>query len=113
MNARLRAFDFPGPERLNSLIDASAQLGGKLPAALAALPFFVSLSTQQVSQTLGGFAAPIDSGVNRVLTDFTPWSRGSQRLNLLYSGQHVFNSSHGAMPAVAPSATTRGNDNFQ
>ncbi len=112
MDARLRAFDFPGPERLNSLIDASAQLGGKLPAALAALPFFVSLSTQQVSQTLGGFAAPIDSGVNRVLTDFIPWSRGSQRLNLWYSGQHVFNSSQGAMPTVAPSATTRGNDDF-
>ncbi len=112
MNARLQEADFPGPERLNSLIDASAQLGGKLPAALAALPFFVSLSTQQVSQDLGGFAAPIDTGVNRVLTDFTPWSRGSQRLNLLYSGQHVFNSRQGAMPTVAPSATTRGNDNF-
>ncbi len=112
MNARLQEFDFPGPERLNSLIDASAQLGGKLPVALAALPFFVSLSTQQVSQNLGGFAAPIDTGVNRVLTDFTPWSRGSQRLTLLYSGQHVFNSRQGAMPTVAPSATTRGNDNF-
>ena len=112
MNARLREFDFPGPERLNSLIDASAQLGGKLPPALAALPFFVSLSTQQVSQDLGGFAAPIDSGVNRIVTDFTPWSRGSRHLNLLYSGQHVFNSRQGAMPTVAPSATTRGNDNF-
>jgi hypothetical protein len=112
MNARLRDLGFPGPERLNSLIDASAQLGGKLPAALAALPFFVSVSTQQVSQNLGGFAAPIDTGVNRVVTDFTPWSHGSQRLNLLYSGQHVFNSRQGAMPTVAPSATTRGNDNF-
>ena len=112
MNARLRELNFPGPERLNSLIDASAQFGGKLPAALAALPFFVSLSTQQVSQDLGGFGAPIDTGVNRVLTDFTPWSRGSQRLTVLYSGQHVFNSRQGAMPAVAPSATTRGNDNF-
>ena len=112
MNARLRDLGFPGPERLNSLIDASAQLGGKLPAALATLPFFISLSTQQVSQDLGGFAAPIDSGVNRVVSDFTPWSRGSQRLNLLYSGQHVFNSRQGAMPTVAPSATTRGNDNF-
>ena len=111
MDARLRNLDFPGPERLNSLIDASAQIGGTLPA-LAALPFFLSLSTQQVSQDLGGFAAPIDSGVNRVVSDFTPWSRGSQRLNLLYSGQHVFNSRQGAMPTVAPSATTRGNDNF-
>ena len=111
-NARLRDLDFPGPERLNSLVDASAQLGGKLPEALAALPFFISLSTQQVSQNLGGFAATIDTGVNRVVTDFTPWSRGSQHLNLLYSGQHIFDSRQGAMPTVAPSATTRGNDNF-
>jgi len=113
MDARLRDLAFPGPERLDSLIDTSMQLGGKLPAALAALPFFFSLSTQQVSQDLGGFGAPIDTGVNRVLTDFTPWSRGSQRLNLSYSGQHVFDSNQGAMPTVAPSATTRGNDNFQ
>ncbi len=112
MNARLRDLDFPGPERLNSLTDASAQLGGNLPAALAGLPFFLSASTQQVSQELGGFAAPIDSGVNRVLADFTPWSRRSQRLDVLYSGQHVFDSRQGAMPTVAPSATTRGNDNF-
>ena len=83
-----------------------------MPAALAALPFFVSVSTQQVSQNFGGFAAPIDTGVNRVVTDFTLWSQGSQHLNLLYSGQHVFNSRQGAMPTVAPSATTRGNDNF-
>ncbi len=112
MNARLRDLDYPGPERLNSLIDASAQLGGNLPAMLAALPFFVSLSTQQVSQDLGGSAAPIDTGVNRLLADFTPWSRGSQHLDLLYSGQHVFNSRQGTMPSVAPSSTTRGNDNF-
>lgn len=112
MDARLQDLDFPGPERLHSLIDASGQIGGRLPAALASLPFFLSLSTQQVSQDLGGFAAPIDTGVSRVVTDFTPWSRGSQRLNLLYSGQHVFNSRQGAMPTVAPSATTRGDDNF-
>jgi hypothetical protein len=112
MDARLRSLNFPGPERLNSLIDASAQLGGKLPAALVALPFFVSLSTQQVSRNLGGFAAPIDTGVNRVLVDFAPWVRGSQRLNLRYTGQHVFDSAQGAMATVAPSATTRGNDNF-
>ncbi|HYL13580.1 MAG TPA: carboxypeptidase regulatory-like domain-containing protein [Terriglobales bacterium] len=112
MNARLRDLDFAGPERLNSLIEASTRLGGKLPATLASLPFFLSLSTQQVSQDLGGFAAPIDTGVNRVLTEFTPWLRGSHRLNLLYSGQHVFNSRQGAMPTVAPSSTTRGNNNF-
>jgi Carboxypeptidase regulatory-like domain len=112
MDARLRNFDFPGPLRLNSLLDGSIQLGGKLPAALGSLPFFVALSTQQVSQNLGGFAPPINSGVNRVLIDFTPWSRGLQRINFLYSGQHIFNSAQGAMPTVAPEATTRGNDNF-
>ncbi len=112
MGARLRDLNFPGPERLNSLLDGSAQLGGTSPIAGLKLPFFAAVSTQQVGQTLGGFAAPIDSGVNRILLDFTPWSRGSQRLNVLYSGQHVFNSAQGAMPTVGPSATTRGNDNY-
>ena len=112
MNARLQNFNFPGPLRLNSLLDGSAQLGGKLPIPAAPLPFFVALSTQQVSQSLGGFAAPINTGVNRVLIDFTPWSGRVQRLDLLYSGQHVFNSAQGASPTVAPAATTRGGDNF-
>lgn len=112
MDARLRMLGFPGPERLNSLIDAQAQLGGALPKATGTIPFFLSLSTQQAAQNLGGFAAPVDSGVNRVLADLAPWSHGSQRLNVLYSGQHVFNSAQGAMPTIAPSATTRGNDNF-
>jgi hypothetical protein len=112
VDARLQNVDFPGPLRLNSLLDGSIQLGGKLPAALGALPFFVALSTQQISQNLGGVAGPINTGVNRALIDFTPWSRGSQRIDLLYSGQHVFNSAQGAMPTVAPEATTRGNDNF-
>jgi hypothetical protein len=112
MDARLQNLDFPGPLRLSSLLDGSIQMGGKLPATLGALPFFVALSTQQVSQNLGGFAAPINTGVDRALIDFTPWSHGSQRLNFFYSGQHVFNSAQGAMPTVAPEATTRGNDNF-
>ncbi len=112
MDARLQNFDFPGPLRLNSLLDGSLQLGGKLPAALGTLPFFVAFSTQQVAQNLGGFAAPINTGVNRALIDFAPWSHGSQRLDLLYSGQHVFNSAQGAMPTVAPESTTHGNDNF-
>ena len=112
MNARLREADFLGPERLNSLIDASAQLGGKLPTALLSIPFFGALSRQRISQDLGGFAAQIDSGVDRVLVDFAPWSYASGRLNLLYGGQHAFNSDQGAMPTVAPSATTRGDYNF-
>lgn len=63
-------------------------------------------------RTLGGFSAPIDTGVNRVLVDFTPWLDQHQRIDLLYSGQHVFNSAQGAMPNVSPESTTRGNDNF-
>jgi hypothetical protein len=112
VDARLTKLDFPGPLRLNSLLDGSVQLGGELPAGLGELPFFVAFSTQQVSQNLGGFAGPINTGVNRALIDFTPWANGSQRVNLLYSGQHVFNSAQGAMPTVAPEATTRGDDNF-
>ena len=112
MDAGLRILGFPGPEQLSSLIDAQAQLGGNLPKAMEAIPFFLSLSAQQVAQTLGGFSAPVDSGVNRVLADFAPWLHGSQRLNLLYSGQHVFNSAQGATPTIAPSATTHSNDNF-
>ncbi len=112
MDTRLRDLNFPGPERLNSLLDGSAQLGGTLPIAGLKLPFFASVSTQQAAQSLGGFAAPINTGVDRVLLDFTPWTHGSERLDVLYSGQHVFNSAQGAMPTVAPSATTRGNDNY-
>lgn len=112
MDARLRNFNFPGPLELDSLLDGSVQLGGKLPIPRLPLPYFVSASTQQVSQNLGGFAAPINSGVNRVLLDLTPWSNSRQRIDVLYSGQHVFNSAQGAMPTVSPESTTRGNDNF-
>jgi hypothetical protein len=112
MDARLRNFNFPGPLQLDSLLDGSVQLGGKLPIPRLPLPYFVSASTQQVSQNLGGFAAPINSGVNRVLLDLTPWSSSRQRIDVLYSGQHVFNSAQGAMPTVSPESTTRGNDNF-
>ena len=112
MDARLRNFNFPGPEQLNSLLDGSIQLGGEVPFPKIQLPFYASVSTQQVSQDLGGFAAPIDSGVNRILFDFTPWSDRLQRFDVLYGGQHVFNSVQGAMPTVSPDSTTRGNDNF-
>ena len=110
MNARLQHFHFPGAERLNHLADANAQVGGKLP--LASLPFFASLSTQQLSKNLGGFAAPINASVYRALFDVTAFSRGSQRLTFLYFGQHVTNSRENPEFYVAPSATTRGNDNF-
>ena len=111
MGPRLEKLDFPGPLRLNSLLDGSAQLGGNLPLR-SALPFYVAASTQQVSQTLGGFAAPIDSGVNRVLVDFSPWSSRQQHVDVLCSGQHVFNLRQDASPRVLPEATTRGKDNF-
>ena len=112
MSSRLQKFDFPGPLRLNSLLDGSAQLGGGLPIASVPWPFFASVSSQQVSQNLGGFAAPIDSGVNRILIDFSPLSNRLQQVDVLYSAQHVFNSAQRAMPTTAPEATTRGNDNF-
>jgi hypothetical protein len=111
MDAGLVQLGFLGPERLRYLVDASGQLSGKLPLSNA--PFFISLSSQQLSKTLGGFAAPIDAHVYHLLTRFTAFSRGSKRLNLLYAGQHVFNSREGADPRTAPSATRRGNDNYQ
>jgi hypothetical protein len=112
-NARLARFHFPGPERLNHLADSSAQLGGKLPAAFAALPFYASFSTQQLDKTLGGFAAPIQARTYRGLLNVTPYSRPSQKLDVLLSGQHVTDSHEDAAQNVAPSATTRANRNFQ
>ena len=112
MDARLVQLGFPGPERVRHLVDVSGQLSGRLPLSQAAWPFFISLSTQQLSKTLGGFAAPIDAHVYHLLTQFTPYRRGNKQLNLLYAGQHVFNSREGADPRIAPSATRRGNDNF-
>ncbi len=112
MDARLVQLGFPGPERLGHLVDAGGQLSGRLPLPYAKWPFFISLTTQQLSKTLGGFAAPIDAHVYHLLTDFTLYQRGSKQLNLLYAGQHVFNSRVGADPRVAPDATRRGNDNF-
>ena len=112
MSTRLVQLGFPGPERLRHLADVSGQLSGRLPLGQAKWPFFISLSTQQLSKTLGGFAAPIDAHVYHLLTQFTPYRRGSRQLNLLYAGQHVFNSREGADPRIAPGSTRRGNDNF-
>jgi hypothetical protein len=112
-NARLARFHFLGPERMNHLADGSAQLGGTLPPALASLPFYTSFSTQQLDKTLGGFAAPIQARIYRGLVDMTAYSQPSQKLDLFYSGQHVTDSREGAALNVAPSATTRGNRNFQ
>src|SRR6266404_1000131 len=82
MDARLVQLGFPGPERLGHLVDAGGQLSGRLPLPYAKWPFFISLTTQQLSKTLGGFAAPIDAHVYHLLTDFTLYQRGSKQLNL-------------------------------
>jgi len=111
-DTRLERFQFPGPERFKHFVDGNVQLGGKLPIRSAPWPFFTSISTQQLSKTLGGFDAPIDVRVYRALAQVTPVSRGRSRLNLLYSGQHVFNSREGADRRIAPEATTRGNDKY-
>jgi hypothetical protein len=111
-NARLAQFDFPGPERMNNLLDGGAQLGGKLPSWAASLPIFTALATQQLSKDLGGFAAPIDARVYQALVELTVFSRSSKSLDLQYSGQHVIHSRQGASPLLSPSATTRANQNF-
>ncbi|MBZ5543653.1 MAG: hypothetical protein LAO07_08235 [Acidobacteriia bacterium] len=110
--ARLAQLYFPGPERFKHFVDGDVQLGGKLPLPSAPWPFFTSLSTQQLSKTLGGFDAPIDVHVYRALTEVTPISQGGGRLNLLYSAQHIFNSREGADLRIAPASTTLRNDNF-
>jgi hypothetical protein len=111
-NARLAHFNFPGPERMNNLLDGGAQLGGTLPSWAGSLPIFSSVSTQQLSKDLGGFALPIDARVYRAMVDLAVFSRRSKSLDLLYSGQHVLNSRQGASPLVSPDATTRANQNF-
>jgi len=111
-DARLARFDFPGPERFRRLVDGNVELGGKLPFHRVSWPFFAALSTQQLSKTLGGFSAPIDVHVYRALAEAEPLASGPDRLRLLYSGQHVFNSHEGAEPHLASSATTLGNHNF-
>jgi hypothetical protein len=112
MDARLRRLQFPGPERLGQLVDASAQWGGRIPLTRASWPALASVSTQQLGKNLGGFAAPIDVRVYRALAEISPLSHDNQQLNLFYAGQHIFNSREGADPRVEPSATTLGNDNF-
>src|SRR5215469_4305257 len=111
-NARLARFGFPGPERMNNLLDGGAQLGGKLPSWVASLPVFTSVNTQQLSKDLRGFAAPINARVYRALVDLVLVSRDAKSLVLLYSGQHIINSRQGASQLVSPDATTRANNSF-
>src|SRR5215813_8271979 len=111
MDSRLVQLGFPGPERLQHLVDVSGQLSGKLPLG-DSFPFFISAATQQLSKELGGFNAPIDARGYHLLTQFTPFARASKQLNVFYAGQHVSNSRAGADPRVAPSATRRTNSSF-
>jgi len=113
MDARLKGLGFPGPEMLSQLGDESGQLGGKLPLQGEPWPFFVSLSSQQLSKNLGGFAVPIDSHADHALVELAPFVRDSKRLNLLFSAQQNFDSRDGADPTVQPSATLRRKDDFQ
>ena len=112
MDARLVRFGFPGPEQFGHIVDLSGQVSGYLPLKQERFPFFISASTQEMSKKLGAFPAPIDAHVYHVVSEFTPFSRGSKQLTLLYAGQHVFNSREGSDPRIAPTATFRGNDNF-
>ena len=113
MDARLLRLKFPGPEIVNQLDDGGAQLGGLFPAGQYPWPYFVSVSTQQLSKSLGGFSLPIDAHAHRLLAQVAPYVKSSRRLDLLYSAQQNFNSRDGADPAVAPEATQITNDNFQ
>jgi len=99
MNVRLVSSDSRDPERLNHLVEIGAQISGKLPLTRSDRLFFFSLSTQQLSKDLGGFAAPIDARVYHVLTRFTPFLRGTKQLDFLYAGNTFSNSREGAEAA--------------
>lgn len=113
MDARLVSLNFPGPELVNQLDDGSAQLGGLLPLGQAPWPYFLSISAQQLSKSLGGFAVPIDAHAHHLLGELAPYANGSRRLDLLFSAQQDFNSRDGADPTVAPQATQITNNNFE
>src|SRR5262249_10793603 len=71
MTARLVRLGFPGPERLQHFADLSGQVSGELPLVETKFPFFISLSTQRLSKTLGGFAARIETHADHVLTEIS------------------------------------------
>jgi hypothetical protein len=112
VDERLRRFHFAGPERLEHLADGALQIGGRLPLERLPWPFFGSFATQNLTKSLGGFAAPIDARVYSALAKFTPWWRGPNRLDMLFASQHVYNSPEGADPRIEPIATTRGKNDF-
>src|SRR5262245_37049616 len=109
MDSHLESLHFPGPERLKQLFDGNLRLTGKLTATK--LPFFLSISTQNLSKTIGGFPIETTGNSYNVLAAITPFQSNQTRLDLLYSGQHISNSNEGASPQVSPSATTQGRQN--
>jgi hypothetical protein len=113
MDARLRNFNFAGPEAVRHYVDGSGNLGGTLRIKDFILPAFVSLSTQHLSKDLGGFPSPIDASVNYLLSRFSPLQTSSHTLNVLYAYQKVFLSHEEADPRIAPEATTRARQTFQ
>jgi hypothetical protein len=113
VDARLRKFNFAGPETLNHFVDGNAQLGGSIPFKNHDLPVFVDFSTQHLSKDLGGFPAPIEASVNRLLTRLSITKPGSGDFDFLYALQRAFNSHEAASPRTTPEATTRGRQTFQ
>jgi len=112
IDQRLKDFHFPGPERLEHLVDGEAQVGGKLPFNLTPWPVFGSFSTQNLEKSLGGFPEPIDAHVYSGLAKLTPYSKDPNQVDLLLAFQNVFNSREDADPKVEPAATTRGKNNL-
>ncbi len=113
VDARLRKFNFAGPETLNHFVDLSAQVGGALRFKNFELPAFVAYSTQNLSKNLGGFASPIDANVHHLLTRISTIESGFGSLNFLYGYQRAFTSHEDASPRTTPNATTRGRQTFQ
>src|SRR5215813_13645038 len=112
IDQRLQDFHFPGPERLEHLVDGEAQVGGKLPFVLAPWPVFGSFSAQNLEKSLGGFPAPIDAHVYSGLAKLTPYLKDPNQVELLLAFQNVFNSREDADPKIEPAATTRGKNNL-
>src|SRR5262249_34119245 len=112
IDQRLRDFHFPGPERLEHLVDGEAQVGGRLPFHLTPWPIFGSFSAQNLEKSLGGFPAPIDAHVYSLLAKLTPFERGPDQVDLLLAYQQVFDSREDADPKIDPAATTQGKRNL-
>lgn len=104
MDSSLAAFGFPGPEVARHLFDASFHAAGTMRNGH---PFFVSVATQQLSKTVGGFPVPVDGSANGVLATVRAIERPRMRLDLLYAGQKMFDSSAGAGLQTDPFAVPR------